>query len=81
MKPHPWGFSYRYICMRKHIPKDELVVGQKYQGHCRNATEAVWDGKYFEYTRYKFGDSYQEKIHCPEDFAGFDVFYAEKPLP
>lgn len=65
----------------KHIPKSELVVGQKYKGRCRNSYEAVWTGTMFEYTRTKFGDSYQESIHCPEDDDVFDVFYAQEPLP
>ena len=62
----------------EHIAKEDLIVGKKYKGHCRNASEAVWDGKCFEYTRYKFGDSYQERIRCPEDFIGYDVFYAQE---
>ncbi len=65
----------------KHIPKSELVVGQKYRGHCRNSEQAIWDGEMFEYTRTKFGNSYQERIYCPEDSIGYDVFYAQEPLP
>lgn len=66
--------------MRKHLPKEKLVAGKRYRGHCRNASEAVWDGKQFEYIRYKFGDSFPEKINCPEDFNGYDVFYAEEAI-
>jgi hypothetical protein len=56
------------------IAKADLIVGAKYAGRCRNASEAVWDGKYFIYTRYKFGDSYPEKIKHPEDESVYDVF-------
>lgn len=56
------------------LDKSELVVGQTYKGLCRNATEAVWTGKVFEYTREKFGDSYPETINHPEDDDGYDVF-------
>lgn len=66
-------FSY-YGHDKDILDKDELVVGQTYKGLCRNATEAVWDGERFEYTRYKFGDSFKEKIRHPEDFNGYDVF-------
>ena len=62
------------------LDKSELVVGQTYKGRCRNATEAVWKGEYFEYTRSKFGDSYQEKINHPEDDRGFDVFMPTRSL-
>lgn len=65
----------------KHIPKEELVIGQKYKGKCRNSSEAVWNGNEFEYIRYKFGDSYTETICCPEDDDVYDVFYAIEPLP
>lgn len=56
------------------LDKDELVVGRTYKGLCRNATEAVWNGQRFEYTRHKFGDSFTEQINHPEDFNGYDVF-------
>lgn len=56
------------------LDKDELVVGQTYKGLCRNATEAIWNGERFEYTRCKFGACYTETINHPEDFQGYDVF-------
>ncbi|ANJ65197.1 hypothetical protein FROZEN_68 [Erwinia phage vB_EamP_Frozen] len=64
----------------EHIPKEELIVGKRYKGRCRNATEAVWDGKQFEYTRSKFGHTFQEKIYCPEDDDVYDVFYAQQAI-
>jgi hypothetical protein len=56
------------------IPKEELVVGAKYEGACRNATEAVWNGKLFEYKRYKFGDWMEARINHFQDDDGNDVF-------
>ena len=56
------------------IPKDKLVVGKTYLGSCRNADKAIWLGDKFEYTRHKFGASYQEKINHFEDDDGFDLF-------
>ena len=38
------------------IPKKDLVIGKTYIGSCRNAGEAVWLGKQFEYDRYKATD-------------------------
>ncbi len=60
------------------IPKSELVVGQTYMGHCRNASKAVWDGKQFIYKRYKFGDIFDEPINHFEDDDGYDVFVPMK---
>ena len=56
------------------IPKSQLEVGATYEGSCRNAHEAVWDGFQFEYTRYKFGSSFKEKINHFEDDNGYDLF-------
>lgn len=56
------------------IPKDELIIGKIYIGDCRNATEAIWDGKVFKYMRTKFGLTYEEEINHFEDDDGYDVF-------
>ena len=56
------------------IPKDKLVVGETYVGDCRNANEAVWDGKVFIYERTKFGCTFNEKINHFQDDNGNDVF-------
>ena len=56
------------------IPKNELIPNEKYQGICRNAREARWDGKQFIYTRHKFFDTYDEEINHYEDDDGYDVF-------
>ena len=56
------------------IPKVDLIVGETYLGHCRNASEAVWDGEHFTYIRHKFGMEYPENINHFEDDNGFDLF-------
>jgi hypothetical protein len=62
------------------IPKNELVAGRTYQGNCRNASEAVWDGSVFVYDRHKFGSTYKERINHFEDDDGYDVFVPMKIL-
>lgn len=56
------------------IPKDKLIVGETYIGDCRNASEAVWNGKTFTYMRTKFGTTYPEDINHFQDDDGHDVF-------
>ncbi len=58
------------------IPKKELVAGREYNGVCRNATKAIWDGKKFAYRRRKFGSTYTERIkhYEDDDEQGYDVF-------
>lgn len=56
------------------IPKSQLEIGEQYIGSCRNASIATWFGEEFEYTRYKFGDSFKEKINHFEDDNGYDLF-------
>lgn len=56
------------------IPKDKLVIGETYIGNCRNASEAVWNGKVFTYKRTKFGCTYDEDINHFQDDDGYDVF-------
>lgn len=56
------------------IPKDKLVIGETYIGNCRNASEAVWNGKVFTYKRTKFGYTYDENINHFQDDDGYDVF-------
>lgn len=56
------------------IPLHELKVGKTYIGTCRNASEAVWLGDKFEYIRYKWGETFPEKINHFEDDDGYDVF-------
>ena len=58
------------------VRKSELVKGQTYDGICRNAHKAIWDGNEFVYERTKFGMTYDEKINHYEDDNeyGYDVF-------
>lgn len=56
------------------IPKDKLIIDKTYVGHCRNASEAVWNGKEFQYTRKKFGSEFLEGINHFQDDDGYDVF-------
>lgn len=56
------------------IAKKDLVVGVEYEGRCRNATFAKWDGEVFWYLRNKFNQKFQEKINHFEDDNGADLF-------
>ena len=62
------------------IPKSELKVGHQYKGYCRNASTAIWLGDKFEYQRYKFGETFPEKINHFEDDNGYDLFVPYKDL-
>ena len=64
----------------EYIAKTDLIVGAYYEGLCRNATVARWDGKKFVHWRSKFGHSYIERICCPEDDSVYDVFKARKRI-
>jgi len=56
------------------IPKDKLKNGKTYIGSCRNASEAIWNGKEFEYKRYKWGIYENDAIEHFEDEMEYDVF-------
>jgi len=64
------------------IPKKELVDGASYAGSCRNASQAVWTAstQRFVYTRYKFGESYEEGLPHPTDDEGSDIFVPVKMI-
>jgi hypothetical protein len=62
------------------LDKSELVKGRSYKGDCRNASEAVWNGRLFVYKRTKFGDTYDETIEHPEDDCGYDLFLPRRDL-
>ncbi len=66
---HKWVEAHYKI-----IPKSELIINKKYNGNCRNASEAVWNGEKFIYKRHKFGTTYNEEINHYEDDDGYDVF-------
>ena len=62
------------------IPKEKLAVGKCYEGSCRNASKAVWDGDKFTYGRTKFGYTYDEDINHFQDDDGFDLFVPLKEI-
>lgn len=62
------------------IPKEKLVVGKCYEGSCRNASNAVWNGEKFTYKRTKFGYTYDEDINHFQDDDGFDLFVPLKEV-
>lgn len=62
------------------IPKEKLIVGKCYEGSCRNASNAVWNGEKFTYRRTKFGYTYDEDINHFQDDDGFDLFVPLKEI-
>lgn len=62
------------------IPKKDLVIGKKYLGSCRNASEAKWNGFYFTYDRWKFGIKQRDEINHFEDDDGHDLFVPIKEI-
>ena len=62
------------------IPKEKLITGKRYEGACRNASEAEWDGEKFTYKRHKFGDVYDESINHFQDDDGYDLFVPLKEI-
>ena len=76
--------AYRKYVKEHFAPvlKSELVVGQEYNGHCRNASKATWDGEKFRYKRYKFGEWEDAVINHFEDDINphIDVFVPVKEI-
>lgn len=66
---HKWVETHYKI-----IPKSELIPNKEYEGVCRNASKAIWNGKKFIYTRHKFGATCNEEINHYEDDDEYDVF-------
>lgn len=62
------------------IPKNELEIGKEYNGECRNASKAIWNGEKFTYQRRKFGSTYPEEINHYENDNGYDVFVPIKEV-
>lgn len=58
------------------IRKSDLKDGALYKGNCRNTSEAIWNAEKnaFTYQRTKFGSTFPEDIHHPEDDDGCDIF-------
>ena len=62
------------------IPKDKLVSGKDYIGHCRNAHRATWVDDHFFYERYKWGSRFNESINHFQDDDGSDLFVPIKEI-
>ena len=64
------------------IAKKDLVHGAYYQGTCRNASVARWNGEreVFVYWRYKFGEYFLDEVKHPEDDNIYDVFIVDKQI-
>jgi hypothetical protein len=63
------------------IPKRNLKVNVTYEGSCRNADIAKWNGKKFEYVRNKWGESFIDTVPHFEDDMYYDVFIPIKEIP
>lgn len=62
------------------IAKKDLEVGAYYEGDCRNAQIARWDGEVFYHWRTKFTMRFLECIKHPEDDDVWDVFIPERKI-
>lgn len=62
------------------IQKKDLIDGAYYEGECRNAGVARWNGKKeaFVYLRTKFNETFPEEIKHPDDEDHYDVFIPRK---
>lgn len=69
-------FKMKRICM---LNKNELEHGKYYNGKCRNANIARWNGDegVFYHWRTKFESVFIETIKHPEDDDIYDVFIPE----
>lgn len=65
---------YKELYSKGVIPKKDLQKHEYYQGKCRNAEVALWNGFKFVYMRTKFDRIYPEDIYHLEDDNGFDLF-------
>ena len=66
------------------IPKRNLIKGKEYDGYCRNARKATWDGEKFNYEYLDCGALVSATINHYEDDNGYDVFipiYKKEFLP
>ena len=60
--------------MEEYIPKDKLIKGKRYKCDARNFGIGTWNGKEFDYMRYKFGDRFPREIEFVADVAGVPEF-------
>jgi hypothetical protein len=52
---------------QRYLPKNELIVGKRYFCEARNFTTGTWNGKSFDYTRYKFGQRFPDVEYHYDD--------------
>lgn len=63
----------------KYIKHKDLIVDTWYEGESRNTSFAKWNGRRFEYVRYKLGHEYIDEVSCVEEACDWeDIFIAEK---
>lgn len=75
-KPIPEGWIAEQYAKGRLIPVGDLKDQAIYAGNCRNARSAMWNAedRSFIYPRYKFGDTFLDKVNSVEDDNGFDLF-------
>lgn len=79
--PNPIPYAlYHELYNKGVIRKKDLIKNHYYQGKCRNANVALWNGFEFVYMRNKFGVTYPETINHIEDDKGNDLFIAFKEV-
>ena len=59
--------TYWEIKMTEYIPKDKLIKGKRYKCDARNFGIGTWNGKEFDYMRYKFGDRFPDTEYHYDD--------------
>lgn len=60
------------------IPLSEMKVDVVYEGFCRNASYALWNGERFIHLRTKWTATFLEDISHPENEEHYDVFMVQK---
>jgi len=79
--PNPIPFAlYHELYKKGIIRKSDLIKNRYYQGKCRNADVALWNGFEFVYMRNKFNYTFPETIKHMEDDYGNDLFIAFKEV-
>lgn len=79
--PNPIPYALFHELYNKGIiRKKDLIKNHYYQGKCRNADVALWNGYEFVYMRNKFGTFFPETIKHIEDDEGSDLFIAFKEV-
>lgn len=66
----------------KVIPRDQMIHGFYYRGHCRGVSVARWHGeqKCFIYRQFKLGQHSLEAVPHIQEGSGADVFVPESVI-